>query len=386
MAARAARPAVSPVHLTALHERSRFAHALAALYAFAILYASLQPFGDWLPPLPGTPFWLLAPSPAGVPRADVVANVLSYVPLGLFVALMPHDARVPVRVALATLAGAVLSFAMETLQWYLPPRHANALDFAMNAAGALAGGLAGALYALSPLRAAVRAARRRAALAGTIGDVGLALVAVWLVAQLNPAIPPFALTFDPDPVGILHAAPLRPDIAVTLIEAAQSAFQVLGVGLFATLLVRRRVDAGGAVLLTVGLALLVKGIAAAALLRPEVVASWLSPGTLAGIAAGALLLLPAIVLPRPAQVALCAVALLSSLLTPLLTPDVLFAAPPLTLFGVRFGHLLSFNGLTRIILVAWPVAAAAWLFALAGRPGWGEAEPPPAAAREPDPL
>jgi hypothetical protein len=28
--------------------------------------------------------------------------------------------------------------------------------------------------------------------------------------------------------------------------------------------------------------------------------------------------------------------------------------------------------LTQTVLLVWPVAAAAWLFALAGRPAWGE--------------
>jgi VanZ family protein len=370
----------------AVEHRSRLADALAALYACAIAYASLQPFGDWLAPLPGTAFWLVAPWPPKVPRSDAIANTLSYIPLGAFVALIPARSRIPARIAWATLVGAMLSFAMETLQWYLPPRHANAVDLLVNTVGAIAGGTLGAFYAVSPLRTAVRAARRRVALPGAMGDVGLALVAMWLVAQVNPAIAPFALTFDPEPVAALRALVHEPDVAATLIEAAQSAFQLLGVGLFVALLVRERSYAGGAVLVVVGIALLVKGAAAALLLKPEAMADWVSTGVLAGVAAGALLLLPAVMLPRPVQVALCAIALLSSLLVPLLTPDVLFATPPLTLFDWRFGHLLSFNGLTRIILTGWPVAAAVWLFALAGRPAWGQDGVAPEPAREPDPL
>lgn len=366
---------------------SHLASWLAALYGCAIVYASLQPFGDWLAPLPETPFWLFGSGTARVPRADVIANTLSYVPFGLFVALVPARDGFLRRVLVAGCTGATLSFAMETLQWYLPPRHANLLDFLVNTAGALAGAAIGALFAASPLRAALQDARERVALPGAIGDVGLALVAAWLVAQVNPAIPPFALTFDPDPLAVLRAARVHGDTAATLIEAAQSAFQLLGIGLFAVLLVRERRFAGSAVLLVVGTALLVKGAAAVLLLKPEAIAAWLSPGVLLGVAAGALLLLPAVVLPRPAQVALCAIALLSSLLTPLLTPEVLLAAAPLTLFNWRFGHLLSFNGVTRSVLVAWPLAAAAWLFALAGRPGWGQASPGPATKRRSaDPL
>jgi hypothetical protein len=244
----------------------------------------------------------------------------------------------------------------------------------------------GAVYARSPLRDAVRETRRRVVLPGTMGDVGMAMLAMWLVAQLNPAIPPFAITFDPDASRQVAQVEGEQEVAVTLIEAAQSAFQLLGVGLFVALLVRERRFAGGAVLLLVGIALLVKGIAAWALLKPAVFVSWLSPGALLGIAAGALLLLPANLLPRPAQIAVCAIALLSSVLTPLLTPELMFASAPLTLYSWRYGHLLNFNGLTRIVLVLWPLAASTWLFVLAGRPGWGHADvllPPP---DPPDPL
>jgi len=350
---------------------SRLPHAMAAMYALAIAYASLQPFGEWMAPLPGTPFWAFAPWSMRATRFDVVANVLAYLPLGFFVALLPPRATPARRAAVAALTGAALSAAMETLQWFLPARSASTTDLVANAAGALAGGLAGAFYAQSRLRDAMRRGRGRAVLPGTTGDVGLALLAVWLVAQTNPAIAPFALTFDPAPIPLSDPDAAAVDIAAVLIEAAESAFQLVGVGLFAALLARDRRLAGGAVLLAVGAALLIKGVAAFLLLKPAVFESWLSYGVLLGIAAGALLLLPAILLPRPAQVTICAIALLSSLLTPLFVPDVLRAAAPLTLFNWRYGHLLNFNGLTRSILVAWPLAAALWLFALAGQPGWG---------------
>jgi VanZ family protein len=358
---------------------SRLPHAMAALYALAIAYASLQPFGEWLAPLPQTPFWALAPWSMRATRFDIVANILAYVPLGFFVALLPTRGGAAARAIAAVAASTALSFAMETLQWFLPSRGASTIDLVANATGALLGGLAGARYARSTLRDAVQRLRTRLALPGPIGDVGLALLAVWLVAQANPAIAPFALTFEPVPVPLSGADAAVADSAVVLIEAAESAFQLVGVGLFVALLVRDRRLAGGAVLLVAGAALLIKGTAAYALLKPAAFESWLSYGALLGIAAGAMLLLPAIVLPRPAQVTICAIALLSSLLTPAFVPEVLQAAAPLTLFNWRYGHLLNFNGLTRSILVAWPLAAALWLFALAGQPGWGLA---PVGARD----
>ena len=80
----------------------------------------------------------------------------------------------------------------------------------------------------------------------------------------------------------------------------------------------------------------------------------------------------AIWLPRPAQVTLAAIALLSSLLATLFAPDLVSARAPVALFNGPYGHLLNFNGLTHTVLLLWPAVASAFLFALAGRPGWGE--------------
>ena len=107
------------------------------------------------------------------------------------------------------------------------------------------------------------------------------------------------------------------------------------------------------------------------MLKPAVWDVWLRPGVGIGVAIGALILLCAVFLPRPAAVASCAVALLSSLLMPLLATDFGSAPVPLTLFNWRYGHLLNFNGLTHTVLLIWPLLAAIWLFALAGRPAWG---------------
>jgi hypothetical protein len=159
-----------------------------------------------------------------------------------------------------------------------------------------------------------------------------------------------------------------------VIEAAESAFQMLGVGLFLALLLRERRYVGGAVLVLIGAALLMKGLAAALVIKPAVWDSWQRPGVMMGIAVGALLILAAINLPRPAMVAVCGVALLSSIGTPLLAPDLLSARAPLTLFNWRYGQLLNYNGLTRTILLVWPLLVALWLFALAGRPAWGAPE------------
>jgi VanZ family protein len=354
-------------------QRTLLPHALAALYGFALAYASLQPFAPWIVPAPGTPFWLFAPWPSRVTRADVIANVIAYFPFGFFVASMPRSSTFASRALLGLGAGACLSFAMESAQMYLPPRDATTVDLAANIAGALLGGVGGASFArVRRLREGAARSRADLFLRGRLGDFGIALVALWLAAQLNPGIGLFAVNFEPTQAQSQVANPMaKGDGAVMLVEAAESALQLVGVGLFLTLLLRDRRDVGGALLLLVGCALLAKGAAATFMLKPAVWEVWLRPGVAIGVAIGALILLCAVFLPRPAAVAACAVALLLSLLVPLLSTDFGSAPAPLTLFNWRYGHLLNFNGLTHTVLLIWPLLAAIWLFALAGRPAWG---------------
>ncbi len=357
-------------------QTSLLPHSLAGLAGLAIVYASLQPFGEWIAPDAATPFFLFAPWPPRWTRFDTLANLFAYLPFGFFVSLISRERSAGSRLALGCAAGAALSFFMETLQMYLPPRDANAVDLLANTAGSAVGALLGLLFRQSTrLHDAIRGRRERWFLPGRTGDLGLALLAIWLAAQVNPGIPLFASVYDPTPqLGPFAAAPPAvPDLAAALVEAAHSALQMLGVGLFVALLVRERRYVGTAVIALVVAGLLLKGTAALTLLKPAAWEHWLSPGASAGVAAGALALTLFIFLPRPVQVASCAVALLSSLLATLLAPDLLYARAPLSLFSWSYGHLLSFNGLTRTVLMVWPIAASVFLFGLAGLPDWGEA-------------
>ena len=339
---------------------------LAGLYGLMIVYASLEPFSGWMAPLPGTPFFLFAPWPAHVTRFDIAINIVAYLPFGFFLALIGSDNGRPLlRLSIATGVAALLSFAMESAQMFLPMRDSDKVDFASNTAGAALGAFAALGFSYAPgLRVRIARWRNSVFLGNRTGDVGLALMFTWLISQVNPGIPLFAATFDP-------SLELMPDLAGTLLQAAQSAFNVVGIGLFLSLLLRRRRDFGVAVFALIGLALLLKGIAAALLLKSAAWESWVKLGVLLGVGAGALVLLLAMRLPRPARTTLCAIALLSSLVAPLLAPDLWQARAPLALFDWPYGQLLNFNGLTHAVLVLWPLAASAYLLWLAGQPGWG---------------
>jgi VanZ family protein len=363
-------------HRVVRPRRSVLPHLLAITYGLAIAYASLQPFGPWMAPAAGTPFFLFPTALPRFTRFDVLANVLAYLPLGFLLSFVPRVRSPWVPFALALACGTALSFVLETLQMLLPLRDASIIDFVSNGIGAAFGGAIGVMVAFSePARDAIAPARQRLFLGGKVGDLGLALVLVWLVVQVNPGIPLFATMFDPatelPPLPGVNAERITSDLAALLIEAAHSAFQLLGVGLFLALLLRERRLAGAALLILLGTAVLTKTLAAAILLHPLVLQRWLRPGVSAGIAAGAVLLMLAVWLPRPAQVAIATVALLSSLLATLLAPELIFSPAPLAIFNWSYGHLLTFNGLTHTVLLLWPVAASAFLFTLAGKPRWG---------------
>ena len=87
--------------MVAVRPRTLLPHALAVLYALAIVFASLQPFSPWIVPEPDTPFWPFARWPLRWTRFDVLANVISYAPFGVFIALAPRRATPRARTVLA---------------------------------------------------------------------------------------------------------------------------------------------------------------------------------------------------------------------------------------------------------------------------------------------
>lgn len=355
----------SPV-LPPPRQPTRLPQYLATLYGLMIVYASLEPFSGWMSPLPGTPFFLFERWPLHFTRFDIVINMVAYMPFGFLLAQVGTRRRPAVRLATAIGAGAILAFTMESTQMFLPMRDASNVDVMSNTSGAAIGGLLALAFNRVPgLRARLAQWRYRTFLDGRSGDLGLALLAVWLLSQVNPGIPLFAATFDP-------SLELERDLAGSMLQAAQSAFNVIGVGLFLALLLRQRRDLGAAVLLLIGIALALKGVAAALLLKAPSWTFWLEPGILLGVAAGAVALFFAILLPRPARTTVCAIALLSSLAAPLLAPDMWRVRAPLALFDWPYGQLLNFNRLTHAVLVIWPVLASVFLLWLAGQPGWGQ--------------
>ena len=358
-----ASPAVS-----ARRQSTRLPQYLALLYGLMIVYASLEPFSGWMAPLPNTPFFLFEPWPQYVTRFDIIVNVLAYVPFGFLLALDRSRAAGRRRGWRQRSAPALLlSFAMESTQMFLPTRDASSVDVLSNCIGATLGGLAALAFNRVPgLRVHIARWRYRAFLGGPSGDLGLALLGVWLLSQVNPGIPLFAATFDP-------SLELARDLAGTLLQAAQSAFNVIGVGLFLGLLLRqrraarcRRAGAG-------------RHRARAQGSSPPRCCSNRRHGCSGSSRAHRSAL-------RPAHWFLCS---RSGCHDRCARPYArLPCCPPwwhrcwsrtcggrahrLRCSTGRTASLLNFNRLTHAVLVIWPVLASTYLLWLAGQPGWGQ--------------
>ena len=321
-----------------------------------IVYASLQPFSSWVPPEPPVTYFLWHWGQRWI-VPDAAFNVVAYVPLGAaLVITWPAGWSPTLKIVLSLALVTALSVSMETAQMWLPTRYASVFDTLANLGGTFIGALIGiTLMAFTPLMAGLNRARNELIIPGALGELNLVLLLVWLVAQINPAIPLFGATFHPGQQAAF-------DPAVVIVEFAQTAAALIGIGLFTDLTMRKRWMGGIALVLVIGAAIVMKTAAAQAVLKPLAWDEWLRPGHTLGLAGGAFALMVLFWLPRSAKSVLAGIALLSSVLINLLLPDFVAAKAPLSIFSWHYGHLLHLNGLTHTIVILWPFVATGVLF------------------------
>jgi VanZ family protein len=123
-------------------------------------------------------------------RGDRISNVLLYLPLGfcLYLSLSTRFGRGP-SVVLATIAGTLLSLAIEVAQVYVSSRVPSLADLALNAGGTLLGAVGGMFWTgLSGLMHLPTRAEK------TARDPGAALlIGLWLAWRFAPFVPQFDL-------------------------------------------------------------------------------------------------------------------------------------------------------------------------------------------------
>jgi len=351
-------------------QSSPLARYLFFAYALLVVYASLHPFSGWRDR--GVPAFAFLVARLSHPFHvfDFVANVVGYVPLGFLAVLAAHPLlRGRAAFFLGLLTAILLSFLLESLQLYLPTRASSNLDLLANAAGGTMGALLATL-ASGPLlgERGLHSLRERVFLPGRRIDLGLVLLGLWLLAQLNPGTLLFATGDLRDllrpPSGKLYTAGL-----FVSAEALVAGANALCVGLLASCLTAEARSRRLIVVALVGTGLLVHSFAFGLLVSSQDILSWLTPGALYGVAAALALLLALVRLPRAVQLALSGLALLAAIALVNLAPTNPYLTATFSLW--QQGQYFNFNGATRIVSDLWPFAAMVYLVLLAADPRAG---------------
>jgi VanZ family protein len=347
---------------------STLARYLFVAYLLLVVYASLHPLSGWRDRgLPAFAF-LTASFNRPVPAFDLAVNVLGYLPLGFLAVLAAYPRLRGVSAFALGLACSILtSFALESLQLYLPSRTASNLDLLANTSGGAIGALA-AVAATRPLMDAgkLEGLRGRLFLPGGRVDLGLVLLGLWLFSQLSPE----TLLFGTGDLRDLFKAPsgkLYPAETFLRVEAGVACANGFAAGLLAACLVERSQPTRGVIMLLMAAALSAHTLAFGLLVGAQDVLSWVTPGALYGVAGAIALLMIAVALPRAAQLPLVGFGLLAATAIVNLAPANPYNTATFSLW--QQGHYLNFNGLTRLVSIVWPFAAMFYLVLLAADRG-----------------
>ncbi len=327
-----------------------------AVWLLLIAYASLYPFGPLRLPSPDA-LAEFATRPRYVVPFDVALNVLAYFPVGVLGTLHFSGAGVrPSALAKALAFGVALSFAMEGCQLFIPGRVSSIYDVLSNGAGTLLGALAFADPFHSVVTRQVARWREDSFIPGPWGDAGLVLVGLWLLAQLNPALPFFG-------AGNIAAPGDAPPQAHGL-EWEAVALGICGFGLFVSTLLRGEQGSLRVTLVLLSAALWLKFVAASLMLQPHFSDEWVTTGRFAGLAVGIAALAPLRRLPRAGRAYLAILAILAGALISKIFGSYSPLAELLHVFRWPYGQLANFTTLTRFVHELWPFAALTFLVAV----------------------
>jgi VanZ family protein len=357
-----------PTSATRYARRSRLVRYLAVAYFGLVVYASLYPFVGWRAPIGDPAAFVLADWPYYITFSDLVLNVLAYVPLGLLLTLV-FMGRMPRASAalLGLFTGAFISLLLELLQVYLPTRIPSNVDLLTNTGGSTIGAaiafafgerwiLSGELYRL----------RERFFRPGHVTDLGLALLALWLLTQLNAAIWLFGngdlRHFLTGEVSMNYAAD-----TYRYLEAAVAAFNFAGVALMLTAFSRSFPAAAFSLIGLTAAALVLKTMASAALFVPGNPALWLTPGSLWGLTAGVATWLAMAALPQSIRIAGATLCLMVGAVVVNLAPENPYLVAALQV--LRRGHYATFGEMMQLLSASWTFLALVYLLVHAHRAG-----------------
>jgi VanZ family protein len=339
--------------------RATFA-ALATLgYVLAVVVASTYPLGPWRWP-DARQLWIqLAEWPRYYTYVDVVANVLGYVPLGLFAALWLQGRSGLVRgTSLAMVASAVMSCALELVQGALPARVPSGLDFFCNAMGGIVGAWLALVLALQPDGLGrLKRWRHRAIRHGSLGDLALVALACWVFLQFRPDVWLFAVgspgRVDPSPLGAYSAT------THAALEAASALSSLVALAALMRAFAMRTPLRAFLALVLLGLA--VRSGAVWLLSTPQDALLWLTPGNTMGLLAGMALGVGVCLAPVRTGVLAGLLALIAAASLLALAPENPYASQTAMTSRMAGSHLRNIAGSAQWLAVFWPWLAAVLL-------------------------
>ena len=331
---------------------------LALAYSLLIGYASLHPLSGWRDPGLSLLTFVDAPWPRYWTFFDLAANVIAYLPLGFLLTLTLHRLRWRwLAVVLVILLGGGLSFALECLQTFLPSRVAANLDIASNTLGALLGALFAARYS-RPFLGWLGDSQRRLLSPLPHAEVGLVLVALWLLTQLSPE----TILFGAGDLRYLLSIASADHYEASEFFAVETGIIVcnlIAAGLIARTLLARVRPPYAELGVLFAVALSIRTLAAAILVDPPHALAWLTPGAGLGLMIGGGVLSVLLLLPVWLRNIVAGLALMAGTVLVNLTPPNPYSA--IALEAWRQGHFLNFNGLTRLTASLWPFLALPYL-------------------------
>ena len=331
---------------------------LLACFTLMIVYASLSPFTGWQAPAPTFMEVLTSPLAQAYTAFDAVTNWLAYWPLGLLLALTLQTRCAAMRsVLLATLAGLCLSLAMEFAQMFLPSRASAGIDVLTNTLGAFCGALVAVIIAPQSWFARVTRWRIELFQRGAGVDFGLALLMLWMFAQINPSLPILGNVFITAP----PAFSALPDAPFSLWGSLAVMLNLWLAGLLLLTLFRNKRHAVMALLLILCGVALGKFIMAAVLLKSWALMLWLNGEAMLGLLLGLLLLGVSTCLRGVLLLSLMLLAAGSYVLLAFAVMDSDAPSAAMRLYHWHYGHLRNLNGMAQIVSTLFPLLL--WLYA-----------------------
>ena len=334
-------------------------------YGVLLASGSLYPFATWRGDRLFDVTFLWAAWPRTITRIDLLTNIFIYVPFGLLATRAIFRRHYTLAHWLSIcLLGAAFSTTMECLQLFVPSRVASNVDIFANSAGAALGSaLAPLISRHSRFFAWFVVLRRHWFRPGWAVNLGLLLLALWVLAQFNlqkPGLVAGSLHGGFTPFWESTAANFRPGVALLF------ALDIASLSLFIASLLRpdQRLKPG-ALSLTLS-AILLKFMAAALLIKLVFLIRLLSLEALLGLSLGTGSALAIIYFRnRPPPYPLLAGALCTLILAKLM-----YATPFLTATGrapdlaTQPELLFNIGGVAYLVAELWPYLALGCTLAL----------------------